>query len=69
MNANNRSNLYLYAAPLALSLALVVGTPAKGLASVGRGKIIHPALGVGSAHFSANTSGLRCMWSWLRRWF
>jgi len=70
ISATNRLGLYLNAALLALSLALLAGTPTVVGARDCHGKIVHPILKSGVAHGFGHSSGPLAMslW-WLRRWW
>jgi hypothetical protein len=70
MKTMNRTGLYLRAALLTVALALLVGTPALGIARDNHGKIIHSARKTGVPHLLGHPGGLRVDWaSWLRRWW
>ena len=63
ISSNNRTLLYLKAAIVTLSLALLAAAPAM-LAHENNGKIIRPSIKATAAHHFGHTGGLKVDWSW-----
>ena len=58
MNSNNRTGLYMNAALLTLTLALLAATPTMAFGREKHGKSI------GAALKASRPSGLKCSWWW-----